>query len=138
MQSLRNLDDPVNAFPMVAVRTSGLALESVIGYVEQDDICVDKANESIHCMVSQEYLVLLLDVANERFQANEQRKKRFEDELFKSQKIEAVEWETRQSRHARKRADGLARQHAMKSIAEMHAEIPIDEEDDGDLGLMLD
>ncbi len=137
VQSLKNLDDPLNAFPMVAIRTSGLALESVVGYVEEDDTCFDKAKEKIHSLVSEDYLNLLVEVANERFRANEQRKKRVEEELFQSEESKSTDWETRQSRQARKRADGLARQHALKGAAEVPPQNPTHEANDNDFGLAI-
>lgn len=134
VQSLKNLDDPSNAFPMVAIRSSGLGLESVIGYVKERD-APDEAKESIHRLVGDDHLALLLRVANERFCANEQRKNRFEDNLFRSEESQSTEWETRESRQARKKAEGLARQHTLRDAVEAHTDNPTDEPND-DIGLL--
>ena len=132
VQSLKNLDDPLNAFPMVAVRTSGLAFESLIGYAVEDTH-IDEAKGDIHSLVSEDYLGMLLEVANERFQANKQRMHRFEMGLFRTEQSKPTEWETHQSRQARKRADGLARRHALKSESRgERVEKIAPEEDDAD------
>lgn len=103
VQSLKNLND-ANAFPMVAVRTSGLAFESLIGFTERSGQV-----EIVQSLVSEDYLGILVDIANERFGANTERIKRFEQELF-CQSSKSVVWEDAESRKARKRAEGLARQ----------------------------
>ena len=102
VQSLKNLKD-ANAFPMVAVRTSGLAFESLIGLV--DGVGRD---ESVQTLVSEEYLEILVDIANERFTASTERIDRFEQTLF-CHSPEPSAWEDVDSRRARKRAEGLAR-----------------------------
>ena len=132
VQSLKNLDDPLKAFPMVAVRTSGLAFESLIGYATEDTY-MDEAREGIHSLVNKDYLEMLLEVASERFQANKHRMQRFEAEIVRTEQSKPAEWETHQSRQARKKADGLARQHALKneSSGERMGKIA-SEEHDGD------
>ena len=101
MQSLKNLND-VNAFPMVAVRTSGLAFESLVGYLKEGD-------ERIVSLITEGHLRLLLNIANERFEANTVRIGRFEDELL-GRREQTSGWEDAESRKERKRAEGLARQ----------------------------
>ncbi|GKT96334.1 tRNA wybutosine-synthesizing protein [Colletotrichum tofieldiae] len=56
--------------PMVGVRTMGLALESLIGYIDDND-------GAPHCTVSVDYLRDLLQIANERFAENAARIARF-------------------------------------------------------------
>ena len=69
---MKNLDD-TNAFPMVAVRSSGLGFESVIGYVN------DGINEGkVTSLVDGRYLELLAHISNERFATNTERVVRFE------------------------------------------------------------
>lgn len=129
VQSLKNLDDPSNAFPMVAIRTSGLAFESLIGYAADGAADIkergggdspdddDDDDVVIHSLLAnQSHLQLLLDIANGRFVANQQRMRRFETELFSSseetgsiKKTTIREWEDPVIRQARKRAEGLAR-----------------------------
>ncbi|KAL9007598.1 MAG: hypothetical protein Q9180_009617 [Flavoplaca navasiana] len=91
VQSLKNLTDP-NAIPLVAVRSAGLAFESVIGIVRGDSVqplydCASNEDgrqeeEVIEALVGEEYLEMLVDVANERFEANSERIRRFEAALF--------------------------------------------------------
>ncbi|KAK4892716.1 hypothetical protein LTR27_008815 [Elasticomyces elasticus] len=78
------------ASPMVAVRSSGLAFDCVIGYStpEHDD---QKNGDSegvtrprIVPMVSEAYLRTLLSIANQRFKTNEERRERFRGTLMKA------------------------------------------------------
>ena len=63
MQSLKNLDDP-NAFPMVAIRTSGLALSSLVGFMNADS----SDSETVQSMVDEMHLRMLLKLGNARFE----------------------------------------------------------------------
>lgn len=118
VQSLKNLDEP-NNFPMVAIRTSGLALESVIGYLpgyasgKGPEI---EYEEQVQSMVSEEYLELLVKMANERFEANAERITRFEKELFRENSRHTDGWENDQDRRERKRAEGLKQQAALREM----------------------
>lgn len=101
---------------MVAVRTQGLALESIIGYHSPSPT----SNREI-CTISASELRYLVGLANERFGENEKRIARFR-ELLK-QRVSANSaneggrrgdgengiWEDSESRKERKRADGLKR-----------------------------
>ena len=117
IQSLKNLDDD-NAFPMVAIRSSGLALESIIGRVlnrvedtgsEDSDSVHYRIGEEVHSLVTEHYLELLLKIANDRFKINMERMKRFECDLFRRESTFASisTWEDGKVRQARKRAEGL-------------------------------
>lgn len=112
VQSLKNLDD-ANSFPMVAIRSAGLALESVVG--ECDNLACE--GDEIHSMVTEEYLEMLLKLANERFGSNAERTKRFEDGLFSGSDQHGLEWEDSEARKERKRAEGLVRQDALRQEA---------------------
>lgn len=103
VQSLKNLDDP-NAFPMVAVRTAGLALGSVIGCTGDDERDLE-----IRSLVNEGYLRMLVNIANERFQANTERVERFTAQLSKSTSTQNLVWEDPEARWERKRAEGLKR-----------------------------
>ena len=108
IQSLKNLDD-ANAFPMVAIRSSGLALESIVGSM-QDDL---EAGE-IHSLVSEDYLDMLIKLANERFKTNTERMQRFEEDLFRREAGPEEAWEDRKARQERKRAEGLKQQEEVR------------------------
>jgi len=108
VQSLKNLDDP-NAFPMVAVRSSGLSLSSLIGFADDDT-----SHGGVGAMVSEEYLHNLLEIANERFEANKERVARFRRNLLQD-KREGVGkkdgiWEAKETRRNRLRTLGLEQQ----------------------------
>lgn len=125
VQSLKNLDD-VNCFPMVAIRSAGLALESVVGVCldhDQDKVhSENEENEENDCekqgiarsMVSDQYCRMLLKLANERFKINSERMKRFEDGLFRQPTETAPDWEDSEARKARKRAEGLEKREVLR------------------------
>lgn len=103
VQSLKCLEDP-NAFPMVAVRSSGLALSSIIGFLDERN-----GEGKVRSLVEENYLRLLLDLANERFQANRDRIERFRNFLLRVDKQKPA-WEDKASRSERMRVLGLERQ----------------------------
>lgn len=112
IQSLKNLGDS-HAFPMVAIRTAGLAFESLVGLIpnrtqEYEDGAENE--EHITRIVSEEYLELLVNIANERFKANADRIQRFEQDLFKRDEGFGQAWEDSKNREERMRAEGLQRQ----------------------------
>ncbi|KAJ4356027.1 uncharacterized protein N0V89_004054 [Didymosphaeria variabile] len=104
--------------PMVAVRSTGYSFDSIIGYH-------DDAGRNI-ALVDQKYLQTLMHIANERFQINAERIARFRTALlrqyqhqpFESSGSAASEWEDAEARKQRKRAEGLARQQALKNQSE--------------------
>lgn len=117
IQSLKNLDDS-HAFPMVAIRTAGLAFESLVGLIPnrtQDHEDGAQIEEHITRVVSEEYLELLVKIANERFKANADRIQRFEQDLFKRDKGHGQPWEDARSRQERKRAEGLQQQRLRRA-----------------------
>ncbi len=113
IQSLKNLDDP-NSFPMIAIRSSGLALESVVGAQIDED---DDIEDEVYSIVSEDHLKLLIKLANGRFKTNTERMKRFEDDLFGKEARREMEWEDGQARKERKRAEGLAKQNGLRKEA---------------------
>jgi tRNA wybutosine-synthesizing protein 3 len=96
--------------PMVAVRSTGLGFDSIIGY--------QNADGSINSFVTEEYLELLVNTANERFKINTERIERFRSGVqsfydpgrTKSGNGPGSLWEDKDARKARKRAEGLAKQ----------------------------
>ena len=126
VQSLKNLEDP-DSLPMVAVRSHGLALESVIGVLEDGE-------KDPRSFVSEEYLIMLVGIANERFEACQVRKKRFEDALFGRQR-EAGDWEDADARKKRKREEGLKRQREKDTMKKNLGMLEITAEDYDNLDL---
>lgn len=100
--------------PMVAVRSTGYSLDSIIGY--QND---SGTNISI---VDENYLQTLIGVANGRFNINTQRITRFRSSLLEQYKLHSdmdllptgPVWEDAKVRKQRKREEGLARQQALR------------------------
>lgn len=102
VQSLRALDDPSSGV-MVAIRTAGLAFETVVGVVEGQDI---------RRIVNEEYLGMCAKIVNERFKWNDARRERLRAEIrrFGARQQVASSWEDEDQRKARKRREGLLRQ----------------------------
>lgn len=129
LQSLRCLEAGEDGpSPIVAVRSSGLSLESVIGYCDDggdhDGNDDDDGDEPVvHSLVSEEYLELLVAISNERFAVNSERKERFRGallELVSSDPGRGVKgkqkpsgWEDSETRRERKRAEGLLRKRLL-------------------------
>ncbi|KPM37901.1 hypothetical protein AK830_g8663 [Neonectria ditissima] len=94
------------ATPMVAIRSMGLAFESLVG---------QQVNGSRRRLVSPEYLQTLVQIANERFAENTKRIERFRAAFrdavsgVSAPKLnpEGNEWEDPAARRERKRAEGL-------------------------------
>lgn len=109
---------------MVAIRTAGLAFESLIGVIPdrtQDDEDGGENEEHITRIISDEYLELLISIANERFKTNAERIRRFEQDLFKREEGHGQAWEDSKSRQERKRAEGLKQQQTLRKT-EMNQE----------------
>ncbi|KAI1812252.1 methyltransferase TYW3-domain-containing protein [Poronia punctata] len=86
--------------PIVAIRSMGLSLESLIGVRE---------GGNTKCTVSDEYLLDLVRIANGRFVENARRITRFREALAAGSKLKNDDWEDAQARRERKRAEGLRR-----------------------------
>ncbi len=97
-----------DATPVVAVRSMGLSLESLIG-VDKDGVR--------RLVVSPEYLETLVRIANERFVENEKRIARFNaavEAAFSPPPKGKDGWEDAQARRERKREEGLRRREELK------------------------
>jgi tRNA wybutosine-synthesizing protein 3 len=119
---------------MVAVRSTGLAFDTVVGYESQGEI--------ITSIVTEAHLKLMVDIANERFKVNTERISRFRSALLSSYALptnsgsrgspDEVEWEDKAARRARKREEGLARQRALKIAKQESSQPELDlEKSDG-------
>jgi len=102
---------------MVAVRTAGLAFDSIIAYMDSADTLVP--------MVSEEYLQTMFRVANERFVTNGERKERFRRGLLEQMHRKeggdgrGEDWEPAEQRRERKRAEGLKRRAELAKVRAM-------------------
>ncbi|CEL01918.1 hypothetical protein ASPCAL01494 [Aspergillus calidoustus] len=129
LQSLRCLEGDKAPSPIVAVRSAGLALESVIGYYEDDGHGGDDGQGVIRSLVTDEYLQLLVSMSNERFLTNSERKERFRTALLSAYstdqsggmrtkgKTKPDGWEDAETRRERKRAEGLAKKKLLEEQA---------------------
>lgn len=104
--------------PMVAVRSSGLAMDSIIGFQAALD-----GIDRICAMVSESYLRTLVQVANERFKVNLHRVDRFRQAFMEqvghhSLNVASV-FEPADVRKERKRREGLIRQQALRGNSKM-------------------
>ena len=123
---------------MVAVRSSGLSLESIIGY------CDDDNDNIVYSLVTEEYLEMLIAISNERFAVNADRKDRFWKALQdlsvnrggqkQKSKKKPPGWEDPGKRRERKMAEGLLRKnHIMEIRANNHEKNTNDVEVDVDV-----
>ncbi|PVH98368.1 hypothetical protein DM02DRAFT_657403 [Periconia macrospinosa] len=100
--------------PIVAVRSMGYSFDAIIGY--QKD-----TGENV-ALVDEAHLRTLVAIANERFNINSERIRRFQTSLLEqyaplsnpNAKTTNLEWEDAETRKQRKREEGLARQRALK------------------------
>lgn len=115
LQSLRCLEGDEGPSPIVAVRSSGLSLESVIGYYDE----TSSGEPVIRSLVSEEYLAMLVAMSNERFTINAERRERFRSTLLalciQGKTKSKPDWEDPVERKERKRAEGLARKKLLGS-----------------------
>lgn len=81
INSTQEAKDGSPACPMVAVRSSGLAFDCLIGYHAAGTSPEDEG--TIRPMVSEAYLRTLVGVANQRFKTNIERRERFRATLLK-------------------------------------------------------
>lgn len=108
IQSLKNIREP-DSCPMVAVRSSGLALESLIGMVVGHEL-----EEEVSAIVDEEYLGIILSLANQRFVSNAERIRRFFGNLFQREIEARTILEDTMTRKERKRAEGLRRKELLQ------------------------
>ncbi|TLS22671.1 uncharacterized protein PpBr36_05657 [Pyricularia pennisetigena] len=92
------------ATPMVAIRSMGLGVESIVGTV---------AAGGLQCLVTPQYLAMLVRISNERFRQNAERIERFrlalKDEFGGKKQTGKAGWEDAVARRERKKAEGLRR-----------------------------
>lgn len=124
---------------MVAIRTSALAQDCVIGYLQQGetgslpaevtganvkDACQSSSDELLLPLVSEDYLKTLAAISTQRFSANNDRMQRLAEEIakvFGNNRARATAlpehplWEDWQARKERKRREGLARKEALQA-----------------------
>ncbi|KAI0391701.1 methyltransferase TYW3-domain-containing protein [Xylariaceae sp. FL0594] len=125
--------------PIVAIRSMGLSLESLIGHRE--------GTTRTRCTVSDEYLRQLLDIANERFVENTKRIDRFRRAFLRETghdessnkrvvKSDGTMWEDADARRERKRAEGLRRKAELAAHAQAEEEEK-DDEGSGEIDLVV-
>ncbi|KAI0431794.1 methyltransferase TYW3-domain-containing protein [Xylaria sp. FL1042] len=116
--------------PIVAVRSMGLSLESLIG-IQEDGVA--------KCTVSNDYLLSLLRIANERFEENRKRIERFRTTILEAskppKKRDGTEWEDAQARRERKREEGLRRKAELQGQSQKERDTG--KSDDADLDFTM-
>ncbi|KAI1349915.1 methyltransferase TYW3-domain-containing protein [Xylaria sp. FL0043] len=118
--------------PIVAIRSMGLSLESLIG-IQEDGVT--------KCTVSDHYLHSLLRIANERFEENRKRIERFRTavlEASKPPKRDDTEWEDAQARRERKREEGLRRKAELQGQSQKERDTGKGDNEDLDLTMNTD
>ncbi|KAF2499584.1 hypothetical protein BU16DRAFT_535917 [Lophium mytilinum] len=123
--------------PMVAIRSAGFSFDSIIGYQDPSGCNV--------AFIDEDYLRMMVGLANERFQINSDRILRFRDALHSqyshasangSAKPQHVKkgYEDPEVRRQRKRQEGLIRQQSLHNAENTDG----NHESDADLGGMFD
>ncbi|KAL2830227.1 tRNA wybutosine-synthesizing protein [Aspergillus cavernicola] len=113
LQGLRCLEGDNGPSPIVAVRSAGLQLESIIGYCEDDD----NGEPVIRSLVTEEYLQMLVAISIERFSVNSERRERFRTTLLNAcstdhssaktkMRTKPTGWEDSEKRKEKMRAEG--------------------------------
>jgi tRNA wybutosine-synthesizing protein 3 len=106
--------------PLVAIRTAGLAFDCVIGHATESG--------SIRLLVPPSYIRMMLNVANQRFVANGERRERFRQALLRGLAANRSDggrpdgWEPEHIRRERKRAEGLRRRAELMSQRQEQSE----------------
>lgn len=121
---------PVN----VAVRTLGLAMDTIVGYSGESERG-DEGDDIGWSLVEEQYLARLVRIVNTKFATNFERMERWKqliDEAF-SEKKTSTNWESSDARRHRKRHEGLQRQAAMQDNNE-NTEVSMTDKD-GDVDL---
>lgn len=113
---------------MVAVRSMGLLFESLIG---------SEHAGTRQCLVPEAYLSKLVAIANERFVENQKRIERFRSALSAAFSASPADeqWEPKEARMQRKRAEGLKRQEEARRQKETQR---MDDVDHADVDLPVD
>ncbi|KAL1883391.1 hypothetical protein VTK73DRAFT_8958 [Phialemonium thermophilum] len=131
---LKGRQDNETAKPIVAIRSMGLSLESIIG--------VESYNKR-RCIVAPDYLLMLLRIANERFSENRKRIKRFRESLNSAlgeQNLTLQEDLLRNRNYRRdlNRAEGLRRQEELqKNSGRRRDNVDLATEEEGCIGDVL-
>lgn len=119
--SLKDEEKGGAATPIVAIRSMGLGLESLIGI---------ETHGTKHCTVSGAYLRALVGIANDRFAENARRIARFRALLAEAVAKDSVRlnpkgqaWEDAEVRKERKRAEGLRRAEELRQAKEAQKEL---------------
>lgn len=112
---------PTNA--MVAVRSSGLSLDTIVGFQSPTS-----ETRQVLSMVSEVYLRTLIRVANDRFEINMQRTKRFRLALLEqvsrlelpvhNRNLQDIGFEPADVRKQRKRREGLLMSNSLRASSE--------------------
>lgn len=99
---------------MVAVRTMGLSFDNIVGVLDGESA----VEATPKLLVDEDYLYVLVQLANEKFKVNADRTQKFRS-LLAEKYVAKVdeEWEDAAVRRARKRAEGLRRKAALDQQA---------------------
>ncbi|KAI9804919.1 MAG: hypothetical protein M1833_006222 [Piccolia ochrophora] len=132
------------AMPMIAVRSAGLALESIIGGTSQ---IVGENHTRPGSMVSERYLHMLTSMANRRMKENTSRLQRFHAALrelcspteshdaapshalsCRGTPSDTRDWEDANDRRERLKAEGLRRKLELRKQPKLTDDLPVDQD----------
>ncbi|KAF8472664.1 tRNA wybutosine-synthesizing protein, partial [Kalaharituber pfeilii] len=98
----------------LAIRTTGLAFDCIIGHFHPSTLKICQT-------VDDAYLGMLAQVAYARFAENERRRNLFSDMLQRDSPEGPLNWEDKDKRRERKRAEGLVRSSQLKAQSSVMA-----------------
>jgi len=106
---------------MVAVRTTGLAFDNIVGMLNDAG---SEGQEDLCALVDEEYLQLLVEMTNDKFNVNTERTQKFRKLLLEAVDTKAKDdgWEDADVRRQRKRAEGLQRQEKLRQLEKLSQE----------------
>ena len=122
--SLHRSNEPQLQSVMVAVRTSGLLLDSVIGYCQDkaEGNGTNDASPEINSLVDEAYLRMLVRLSNDRFVENEERINRFKKALRRDNEDGIVEQSNGDEGRNRKDKKNMRIKEEMKNQEEVRKE----------------
>ena len=104
---------------MVAIRCLGLGFDSIIGYFQDTNAAAEQ--RVIRSLVTEDYLRVLVSLANRKFAENSKRRDRFRAKFLElchsdrlgEPRLGRSNWEDADSRRERKKAEGLTRRQIL-------------------------
>lgn len=114
---------------IVAVRTTGLAFDNIVGILDEQT-----EKDTIAALVDEQYLQILVEMINDKFSVNVERTQRFRKLLLDAFNKEVKDdgWENADVRRRRKREEGLRRREELRRLEMSRRQAEPQDDDDND------